>query len=635
MAGVREQLRESMSAIADVFRNPGLARVNVALAGSVIGDWAYGVAVSVYAYLEGGATAVGVLGVVRYVSAAVVAPFASTLADRHDRKRIMVHADLIRFALVAAVTVLVLVDGPALAVYALAVLAALVATAFRPAQASLIPKLARHPDELTAANVASSTIESLGFFAGPALAGVLLAVTGLEAVFGFNALTFLWSAAVLGRLVVPDAGAADEGEAEEVDVVLDLVAEAAPAAVAPAAVGALVGAPADVADPVPGDPFPAEPPPPGAGPGAGEPLDTGPAAVSVADDEVDRADPEAQAAEPAAQASFLSDTSQGFRTILRSPELRIMVGVYAAQTVVAGASLVFTVAVALDLLELSESAVGMLDATIGIGGLAGGFIALILSQRGALARNFGFGVIAWAAPLLLIAAVPELWAAVVAMIVIGLANAVVDVNAFTVVQRLAPDDVMGRVFGAMESTLIASMALGSLAMPLMINTIGLRSGLLVIGAVVVAIALLGLPRLRQVDRVALAPEGLELLRSLSMLAPLSQRVLERLARSSEVHRFPAGSVICAEGDDGERFFVVEEGEVAVSVGGEEIGRMPAGAAFGEVALLRDCPRTATVRALTDVVCRSLSKEDFVPAVTGHGDAAREADRVVNGWLGSS
>lgn len=633
MAGVREQLRESMSAVADVFRNPGLARVNVALAGSVVGDWAYGVAVSVFAYLEGGATAVGVLGVVRYVSAAIVTPFSSTLADRYDRKRIMVRADLIRFALVAAVTALALADGPALAVYVLAVLTTLVSTAFRPAQQSIIPRLARHPDELTAANVASSTIESMGFFAGPAIAGVLLAVIGLETVFAFNALTFLWSAAVLGRLVVPDAEAevADEGRTgaddREVDEVLDLVAEAAPATVTPAPVGALVGAaPAEVADPGP-------PPPSAAGAGETPPPDPAPEVVHVPDglDVGPGSDPE----EPPERASFLSDTSQGFRTIFGSPELRIMVGIYAAQTVVAGASLVFTVAVALDLLELNESAVGMLDATIGIGGLVGGLVALLLSKSGALARNFGLGVIAWAAPLLLIAAIPELWAAVTAMVVIGLANAVVDVNAFTVVQRLTPDEVMGRVFGAMESTLIASMALGSLAMPLLINTVGLRSGLLVIGAAVTVVAVVGLPRLRQVDRVALAPEGLDLLRSLSMLAPLSQRVLERLARASEVCTFPAGTVICAEGDDGEQFFVIEEGEVLVSIRGEEIGRMPAGAAFGEVALLRDVPRTATVRALTDVVCRTLSKDDFVPAVTGHGDAAREADRVVSGWMGSS
>ena len=94
-------------------------------------------------------------------------------------------------------------------------------------------------------------------------------------------------------------------------------------------------------------------------------------------------------------------------------------------------------------------------------------------------------------------------------------------------------------------------------------------------------------------------------------------------------------MICAEGDDGEEFFVVEDGEVVVSVGGVEVARMLAGSAFGEIALLRDVPRMATVHAHTDVVCRTLSKDDFVPAVTGHGDAAQEAEQVVNGWLGAS
>lgn len=552
MAGIREQLREPLTAITDVFRNPSLARVNLALGGSETGDWAYGVAVSIYAYVEGGATTVGILGVVRFVSAAVASPFTSTLADRGDRKRIMVRADLIRFALVAAASLVVAVDGPALAVYAAAVLATLTSTAFRPAQASIIPQLARHPEELTAANVASSTIESLSSFLGPAIAGVLLVVAGLEVVFAFNAVTFLWSAAVLARLEVP---------AEPVAVLAD----------------------------APGEPV---------------------------------------------KESFLTEASQGFRTIWASPDLRVVVGVYSAQTVVAGASLVFTVAIALDLLGLGESSVGVLDASIGIGGLVGAFAALVRAQRGSLARDFGVGVFAWAAPLLLVAAVPELWAALVAMVLIGVANVIVDVNAFTVLQRLVPDEVMGRVFGAMESALIGAMAIGSLAMPILIVTVGLRPGLVVVGGVVCLLAGAAMPRLRHVDAVALAPEGLDTLRGLSMLAPLPLRVLERLARSAEVNPFVAGTTIFAEGDVGDRFYVIEDGEVAVSIGGEEVGRLVAGGCFGEIALLRDVPRTATVRALTDVACRSLSRDVFVPAVTGHGGARAQAEQVVDGWLGS-
>lgn len=113
---VAERLRESRQALADVMRNTGLRRINTALAGSVMGDWAYAVGVAVFAYREGGATAVGVLGVVRYVLMSVVTPFASTLADRLDRKRVMVTADVVRAALVAAAVALIAADGPVLAV---------------------------------------------------------------------------------------------------------------------------------------------------------------------------------------------------------------------------------------------------------------------------------------------------------------------------------------------------------------------------------------------------------------------------------------------------------------------------------------------------------------------------------------
>src|SRR5207302_1582769 len=105
-----------------------------------------------------------------------------------------------------------------------------------------------------------------------------------------------------------------------------------------------------------------------------------------------------------------------------------------------------------------------LNATLGIGGLVGGFLALVMAQRGRLARDFGFGVLLWAAPLLLVAAWPTIGAAVAVMIVLGLANSVVDVNGYTILQRIAPKAAMARVFGAMESALIGGMALGALLM---------------------------------------------------------------------------------------------------------------------------------------------------------------------------
>jgi MFS family permease len=552
-----ERLRESRDSVREVVRNPGLRRVNAALAGSVIGDWAYSVGVSVFAYRAGGPTAVGVLGVVRYVSMATVTPFSSALADRMDRKRVMVVSDLVRAVVIGAAALLVAIDAPALTVYALTVVAGVCGTAFRPAQAALLPSLANHPGELTAANVAASTIESVGFFLGPTVAGLLLAFADIPVVFAFDALTFLWSASLVAR-VRPAAPVEAEAEAGVAPVV----------------------------------------------------------EVAVEEPKVGR----------------LSEATAGFREIAANRDLRLLVGLYCMQTVVAGASLVFSVAIALDLLDLSESGVGLLDGTLGVGGIIGGFAVLVLASRGRLAVDFGIGVLLWSLPLLLIAAVPEIAAVLVVMALVGFGNSLVDINAYTILQRLVPDQVMGRVFGALDTALIAGMAVGSLAMPLLIEVVGIRTGLVVIGSITAVLALAALPGLRRIDTIALAPEGLDLLASVSILAPLPERVLERLARGSHAVTVAAGEPVFGQGDHGDRFYVVAAGEGVVTVDGTQVATVGPGGWFGEIALLRDVPRTATVTATTDLELRAIDRRHFLAAVTGHAEtwvrAERNAERTL-------
>ena len=554
MTGVADQLAESRQAITSVFRSSALRRLNLALVGSVIGDWAFSVALSVYAYQNGGATALGVIGVVRYLTMAVLAPILSVLADRLDRRRLMISADLIRVALVVAASAIVLADGPAIPVYALSVLVGVVGLAFRPAQAALLPSLAKNPSELTAANVASSTINSIGFFVGPMIAGLLLAVADIGAVFAFDALTFLWSAVmVFGVRLV-----------------------------------AAVDNPTDAPD-----------------------------------ENVDGADATADA-----PVGLFAGVGDGYRAIFGNRDLRLIVALYVAQTIVAGCSVVYEVAIALELLEMSESGVGVLNAALGVGGLLGGVIALVLSQRGKLSRDFGIGVALWAAPLLLVAAYPTIPTALVAMALIGVGNSMVDVNAETIVQRLVPNEVLGRVFGALDSAAIAGMAIGAALMPVMIATIGLRSGLVVIGVGITVMVVLGIPALRRVDRTALAPEGLELLRGVPMLAVLPEHVIERLARISERVTIRGGTTVFHAGDHGDRFYVIESGHVRVSKAGQPVADIGTGDSFGEIALLRDVPRTATVEAVTDVVARAIERHHFLPAVTGHADASEQAELVV-------
>ncbi len=211
MSKVGSALSETGSSLSTVFKNPGLRRINLAFAGSAIGDWAYATAIVVWAYDVGGVTAVGIWGTVRLLLMAVVTPFASAIVDRYSRKAVMVTTDVVRGAFVVGSALLIWGEAPAGFIFVLATLTSLVAAPFRPAVAALLPKLVSRPEELTAANGTASTIESLAFFVGPALGGILITALSVPAVLVFNAATFAWSAVIVSRIRVP-AEAESESE---------------------------------------------------------------------------------------------------------------------------------------------------------------------------------------------------------------------------------------------------------------------------------------------------------------------------------------------------------------------------------------------------------------------------------------
>jgi MFS family permease len=223
----------------------------------------------------------------------------------------------------------------------------------------------------------------------------------------------------------------------------------------------------------------------------------------------------------------------------------------------------------------------------------------------------------------LIAISPSVTTAVVAMLLVGVGNSLVDVNAITLLQRMTPDQTLGRVFGAIDSLLIGAMALGALITPVLVATASVRATLVVLAAAVTLPVLVAYPSLRGVDARASAPAKSELLRRVSIFAPLPEAIIERLARSLVEMRFGAGSIVLREGAEGDRYYVIEKGTVEVR--GVVLGP---GDGFGEVALLRDVPRTATVVATTDVVLQVLDRSDFLPAVTGFDESAAAAERVV-------
>jgi len=533
--------RAALHALRDVLASPALRRLQLAWVGSILGGWAYLVALGVYAYGEGGAAAVGLVGLIRLVPAALAAPFTASLVDRFSRVGVMVASDLVRFALMMAAAATIATDGPAPLVYGLVALSTVSGTVFRPAKAALMPALVRSPSELTAANVASSALESVGTFLGPALGGLLLAVSSPEVVFAANGASFLWSAfLVLGlrRFEQPH-----------------------------------------------------------------EPRASGHTRSS----------------------GLLS----GIRTIAGEPTLRTLVGLYAAQTLVAGALNVLVVVTSFELLELDEAGVGLLYAAVGVGGLVGGFVALLLSPGGRLARDFALGLALFGLPLALIGGLPVAAVAVAGLAVIGIGNSIVDVNALTIMQRAVPDDVLGRALGALDGLLLGTLGLGAVLAPVLIDLVGVEAAFVATGALLPVLALLSRPRLRALDDATSAPSATGVLRRVPMLAGLPEAVLERLAREAAAVPFAAGTVILREGDPGDRFYVVDSGEVAIL--GRRFGP---GEAFGEIALLRDVPRTATATAVTDVELVALEREPFVAAVTGHAPSAAAADALIAARLGS-
>jgi CRP-like cAMP-binding protein len=165
---LRRQLSESGAALRAAAANPDLRRLELALAALVVGQWSYTVVVAVYAYHQGGASAVGLVGLIRMLPAAFAAPLTALIADRYRRQRVLLVAALLEGLGVAITAAAVVGDAPSFLVYAITAGVQLATTAAVPARAALIPSIARSPEELTAANVAATTIDSVGAFAGPA-----------------------------------------------------------------------------------------------------------------------------------------------------------------------------------------------------------------------------------------------------------------------------------------------------------------------------------------------------------------------------------------------------------------------------------------------------------------------------------
>jgi MFS family permease len=528
-----------MKAFGRVFANPHVRNVQIAGAGSTLGVWAYGVALPVYAYHAGGKSAVGLLFFARFVLAALASPWLGLLADRWSRRGVMLWSDLVRTVLMAGMTVVASTGGSAYIVYVLAITSTIVASAWGPAQAALMPSLVNSPDELTAANVVENTISSVGMFAGPALGGILLVVSGTAAVFALTGALTLWSALFVLRV-------------------------------------------------------PRDKPP-----------------------------------EPAERPHFLRELTAGFSTVLHRPALRVIVGLSAAQAFVDGLLEVLLVLIALQLLHGGNGTLGWLNVAAGIGSIAGAFVVAVLATRRRLAGGFALGLLLSGIPLALTAAVSSLPPALVLIGVLGVGAVFCQVNSVTLLQRSAENEVMGRVFGVLECLILTGLAAGSIAAPGIVSWLGLKGALIASGMCVPVLLVPLWPSLRRIDDEAvIAEEPLKLLRRIEIFAELPEPLLERLAAGATSVSVEADQVVVSRGEVGNHFYAIASGQAIVELDDGSARELGPGEGFGEIALLRDVPRTATVRAIEPLKIYAIERDEFLAAVTGHAPTLASAENIV-------
>jgi MFS family permease len=333
--------------------------------------------------------------------------------------------------------------------------------------------------------------------------------------------------------------------------------------------------------------------------------------------------------------SLAQETLQGFRSILADPPIRLLGGILTLLLFLEGAADVLAVLVVLDLLDLGQAAVGYVNAAWGIGAIAAGAGLAVLLHRGRLVEGLAAGGLVVGAAL----ALPGLWpvalAAYLAWLAIGVGYTLVEVAALILLQRLGDDEVLARVRGILETARLGAMALGSIAVTALVAAVGIRGTLIALGSLLPLFALVRWRRLRSYEIGSPVDERLyTLLRGNSIFEPLTVDLLERLCGDFEPVRVAAGEVIITQGEPGDRFYIIEAGEVEVLQDGVLRRRQRDGECFGEIALLRDVPRTATVRSTRETTLLALGRVDFVSAVSGHRRSSEMADGLVRERLGS-
>jgi MFS family permease len=512
--------------------------VAAGLAVSGGGNWLYQVALLVYVFEQThSASWVAAASILRLLPALLLSPVGGAIADRYERRTVMIASDTVRGVLQIGLAAVAWLSGaPAIAI-ALALLTTTAGTPFRPAAGAMTPVLVGEED-LAAANAVLVTIDNLALILGPAVGGLLLGFTSAGFAFAFNGFSFFVSA--LAVLLVRTRSF----------------------------------------------------------PGAEE-----------------------------RRAGLLHTITEGARALRTSTGGTILVGFFAASTLIYGAETVLLVLVSERLLGTGSQGLGYLLAAVGVGSVVCGGIGSRLVAYPRPQIPLAVGLVGMGVPLAFLPLVHNLGVALALMTLQGAGVVIVDVLVPTLLQRTVPQKVLGRVLGITTSVVVASTLAGSLVAPALVSGLGLTGALLVVGIGVPALAVAALPSLRGLAEVSgqrrrLVEARLRILEGLSIFEGASAPALELLAASAREEHVPQGATVIREGEPAVDFFVVVQGslEVLASRADSEVpasvNTLGPGDYFGEIGLLTGRPRTATVVATTDCELLRISGQDFLGVLSG-------------------
>jgi cyclic nucleotide-binding protein/MFS transporter len=335
------------------------------------------------------------------------------------------------------------------------------------------------------------------------------------------------------------------------------------------------------------------------------------------------------ATRPRAVPSVRRELVAGIRAVRRSRSSFLVLAGLDIQAGVRGALLVLVVVAAIELFGMGDAGVGALNAAFGAGGVLGAIGAVALAGQDRLAPWFAIALAGWGVPIVFLGLITSPAIALGLMLIIGASNAVLDVAGFTLLQRTTPNADRIAVMGLLISAAGATMAIGGFVAPILVGQLGIEGALIATGFVLPILAIVTWPGVRNADQAAVVDSArVTRIRTDPLFAPLSMAIIEQLSEQLVPSAFAPGDRLIHEGDRGDRYYMIERGRVEVSQGGRPVREQGPGDSFGEIALLRDVPRTASVRALEPVETLSLSRDDFLSTLCGQTASHRVADAIV-------